>query len=47
MLNTLKSSNIPVSVEDAGITAKKEYESFINKQEEDLDNEELSKEDEE
>jgi|TARA_R110000803_G_scaffold209605_1_gene279565 hypothetical protein len=36
-----------VSVEDAGTNAKKEYESFINKQEEDLDNEELSKEDEE
>jgi len=37
-----KENNVPVSVEDAGAIAKKEYESFIKKQEEDLDNEELS-----
>jgi|TARA_R110000868_G_scaffold394463_1_gene665826 hypothetical protein len=37
-----KESNVPVSVEDAGAIAKKEYESFIKKQEEDLDNQTYS-----
>tara|TARA_B110000285_G_scaffold214752_1_gene260451 strand:+ start:615 stop:764 length:150 start_codon:yes stop_codon:yes gene_type:complete len=37
-----KENNVPVSVEDAGAIAKKEYESFIKKQEEDLDNQTYS-----
>ena len=42
MSDKIKDKDVPVSVEDAGAIAKKEYESFIKKQEEDLDNEELS-----
>ena len=37
-----KENNVPVSVEDKGAIAKKEYESFIKKQEEDLDNQTYS-----
>ena len=38
MSDKIKDKDVPVSVEDAGDIAKKEYESFIKKQEEDLDN---------
>jgi PHD/YefM family antitoxin component YafN of YafNO toxin-antitoxin module len=42
MSDKIKDKDVPVSVEDKGAIAKKEYESFIKKQEEDLDNQTYS-----